>query len=479
MNVVILAGGLGTRFKELSVYPKILLPTPSGKTILEEQLEYFKNDNVTLVINDKFFFMTKQFLEVNDININLISSLNTNGSGNTLAAAYREWGDSMPKKNVMFFWSDILFEKEPTFYRPSSSDSCVIYTVDDKAYRYKYENGHIVNHDYEYDGNVPGIFWISDVSKVIPPKPVDKTMDLVDFLKDGIESSWITNVKEYKIEDNKIIEYRSLEDYFEIMKDVDFGEFASSHDIISYQDGKIIATNNGQADWYDLMKSLGLGEYCVKTNKDGDSIDMSECDKMNTISCEDYRDINPYSLNKCLDNFHSIYKKVDVYDGIEKHELLYKDQPRKVMSEIFDLILDDSYAEGLISKGYEYIINHSKLDEMVLSHGDISSSTLMWQWNANNTYKTYKLVAPTKNIKDKFYPKSYDDGCALMIEAGVWSLRKNDVVDYGLLHQKKLNAIAGLLISISRLGILKGNVIAINVMYDKIINTLKELLKCE
>jgi len=27
MNIVLVAGGLGTRFKELSVFPKILLPT--------------------------------------------------------------------------------------------------------------------------------------------------------------------------------------------------------------------------------------------------------------------------------------------------------------------------------------------------------------------------------------------------------------------------------------------------------------------
>ena len=41
MNIVIVAGGLGTRFKQLSVFPKILLPTKDNDSILNELLSGF------------------------------------------------------------------------------------------------------------------------------------------------------------------------------------------------------------------------------------------------------------------------------------------------------------------------------------------------------------------------------------------------------------------------------------------------------
>ena len=112
MNVVIVAGGLGTRFEELSVFPKILLPTTNYSSIIHEDIERFKNHNIYLIINDKFYSMTKNYLEINNLNINLIKSINSNGSYNTIKAVY----DLLPKENVLFVWSDlILNENLPEF----------------------------------------------------------------------------------------------------------------------------------------------------------------------------------------------------------------------------------------------------------------------------------------------------------------------------------------------------------------------------
>ena len=36
MNIVIVAGGLGTRFGKLSIFPKILLPSYTEDSILKE-----------------------------------------------------------------------------------------------------------------------------------------------------------------------------------------------------------------------------------------------------------------------------------------------------------------------------------------------------------------------------------------------------------------------------------------------------------
>ena len=66
MNIVIVAGGLGTRFKELSVFPKILLPTKDNDSILNELLSGFNNNNkFYIVINSKYYDMVHNYITVN------------------------------------------------------------------------------------------------------------------------------------------------------------------------------------------------------------------------------------------------------------------------------------------------------------------------------------------------------------------------------------------------------------------------------
>lgn len=478
MNVVILAGGLGTRFKELSVYPKILLPTPSGKTILQEQLEYFKEDNVILIINEKYYNMVCTYCNVNDIDINIVPSTNTNGSGNTLAEVYSQSYNNVPENNVLFFWSDILFENKPEFYKPNKSDSCVIYTIDSNCYRYLYKDGNIVNHDYEYNGNVPGIFWISDVNKMIPNKPVDKTMDLIDFLKEGIDSSWITNIKEYKIENNNIIEYRSLEDYKEIMHDKEM-DFSLPYDIFSYKDGQILVSNKGQYEKYMGMNYLGLGERFVPVQKmhDKNYVDMSYCDKLKTIpSNYSIDDIDNTDLNDLLNELSSINKNVDLSESISLHTYYYNNQPYDSIYGLSSMIVDfDQHIHHLISKAYNYVIDHSNMKQLVLSHGQISQSTLMY-YIENINHKHYMLM-PSDIYEEMFLPASYDRGCALMISTGVWNGNcEISEENKKLLISNKINAITGLLISLTRLTILKNDLINLNKMYNFIIELLKEVL---
>ena len=74
-NIVIVAGGLGTRFNELSVFPKILLPTSTHNSILNEIQDSFCDytGTMSLIINEKFYDMVDNYIKVNGIkNINLI-----------------------------------------------------------------------------------------------------------------------------------------------------------------------------------------------------------------------------------------------------------------------------------------------------------------------------------------------------------------------------------------------------------------------
>ena len=107
-NVVIVAGGLGTRFGHLSVFPKILLPTPDASSILEEDIRRFSNYNIYVIVNCKYYNMVANYVRVNKLPVELICSTNCNGSYNTIKSVY----DKIPHNNVLFFWSDLILDED-------------------------------------------------------------------------------------------------------------------------------------------------------------------------------------------------------------------------------------------------------------------------------------------------------------------------------------------------------------------------------
>ena len=56
MNIIIVAGGLGTRFGTLSIFPKILLSSYKEDSILKEQYNYFnhKENNIYPKFDEAF-----------------------------------------------------------------------------------------------------------------------------------------------------------------------------------------------------------------------------------------------------------------------------------------------------------------------------------------------------------------------------------------------------------------------------------------
>lgn len=223
-NIVIVAGGLGTRFNELSVFPKILLPTSTHNSILNEIQDSFcdYNSTISLIINEKFYDMVKNYIEVNKIeNINLIKSTKINGSLNSIMDVYEE----LPKENVLFVWSDLIFDKETSNFILSkckeTEKDYIVFCYDKGEYRYN------LNNDLEFenlsnkeikDGNVPGIYFVRDLEDIsIKLMTLEKkdNLDLLDYI------IFDTNSHKEKLEKQdikRLTEYRDLDTYIDILK---------------------------------------------------------------------------------------------------------------------------------------------------------------------------------------------------------------------------------------------------------------------
>lgn len=407
MNVILLSGGLQTRFNELSCFPKILLPSKDGTPILMKQLEYFKDQNtVSIVVNEKFKDLMKKYIEVNGLNVDVIVSNNTNGSGNTLASVYNQ----LPKKNVMFFWSDILFDNgdfELNRKVDDEKNNCVIFTVADNKYRYKIEDNKIVNRSFAYDGNVPGIFWIKDISEVIPSKPIDENKDLIDIIQEKVNNGMITFV-ESKI-NSKITEYKSLNEYEKIIATSSQKEFMFPTDLNvtydEYEHMKVIAKTDKeknqlilQNDWFTMLYyTLDCKQYVPHFHifKSENQWDCDMCE------VEGYTYARMANLTKLINDLSKYSVNVPLSMSIKFLLQEYNGKPLSGYLKVSDLLVNKrgfDYIQNLVDNGCNLLIDGLSHDKWVLTHGNINSHNVLM-----NITGTIKLTNPSQRTNGLFY----------------------------------------------------------------------------
>lgn len=489
MNIVIVAGGLGTRFKELSCFPKILLPTKEKDSILLEQLEYFHYDEVTIIVNKKYYKMVLNYIEVNNIkNVRVIASTNTNGSGNTIASVYSE----LPKKNVLFFWSDIVFERNAFFrsegFRKPTTD-VVIYTSSDKKYRYNInKNGKVSNVSEKYNGNIPGVFYIQDISKVIPEVREQET-DLVDFIIEAQQDEFVKSVIAKPVPAN-IIEYRSLEDYKEILGMNDYkkafaklnNQWTITGDINWEVDGysNNIVNPRDQVKWADTRNYL-LGDALMCHYKDGYLkfyVENAFCSTANLlVNCKD-RTIPMQVLNNLLNKQEIMSKEVEKDVYIEKFNKLIEDAKSGLESVIDILSPSNNPTNKLIDSMFDIInswVNKSHEDKYYLSaiHGNLNPYTIAY----NTITKEIKLIHHQDN-GDFFGLPEIDRAAYYRMKVGIDDMmtdplvwEESDLTKYDCFDVEKLNQIPTsyrvftLLYVMSQLKYLATDVMKTNIMF--------------
>ena len=409
MNVVIVAGGLGTRFEELSVFPKILLPTTNYSSIIHEDIERFKNHNLYLIINERFYDMTKNYLDINNLDVTLIKSINSNGSYNTIKAVY----DLLPKENVLFVWSDlILNENLPEFI----DNTVVTYNGN---YRYTFKNNSIYKVD-NYDGNVPGIYYIKHLDSIFNIElDAFNNLDLVDVIKDNVDKFY-----EYQLKDN-LKEYRDLSTYINVIKGEKSNTFLKTRFFNTmtkerFEGVETLVKRATDKKYYNLISDeykwyseLGFNnELCPKIYTKETTMDNNIVGfRMKFL--DGYIGLHQHIKN-CLENNN--YDKIQLTYSIIKQNLdiLHK-ETTKVSKETFSTDLkkelvdkvikrcddiehmllnyDKEYMVSLLTKVYDIIMDEYKDVDKVeynFCHGDLNGSNIM----VNPSNNDVKFIDP-------------------------------------------------------------------------------------
>lgn len=434
MNVIINAGGLNTRFDDLSVFPKILLPFKNNDSTLVNLMKNIKGEfntvNFYLLINEKYFQQVEDFVAVNNLDIYLVKTTKTNGSFNTI----KEVLGDLPKRDLFFIWSDLYLENEIFIDDDYASNDVVVF-VRDGEYRFKASTEGIVQTP---NGNVPGIYFLSD--KTIFDHITDErdNFDLIEAIAIGANDKVIgVDIIEFTA---SITEFRDKKVYLDLCAQYKTQSNNRFFNTLIFSEDDVIKSANNKAyehlitkevGWYNLMNNFGFSKMIPKLlgtdNRSWFQIEYLKGFKpvfQHVLEAEDKSKI----ITNVLDNLNKLHEiKKDVEFGTVYNDLR-KEFFQKVFQRVYsvrNLIVDfdDSKFNDLVNQGFKYLVDNTRVKTYSFIHGDTNGSNVMYSNNGE-----VKLIDPRGYFGDSqlFGLSEYDFAKVLYFCSG-YDLFNNDI----------------------------------------------------
>lgn len=399
--VVIVAGGENTRFNEMSIFPKILLPTLEYSSILSYDCKLFSGHDIYLIINDRYGDMVKQYVEKTKLNIKkIIPTDNHDGSANTIKSVISE----LPEQ-CLFIWSDLILDKEcrDSIYKHIEDYlSCNYYKNNnlifsyDGEYRYKIEQNTVIP-DPDKKGNIPGIYYTNHLGLLLKTQYnyYINDYDFIEIFEDNL------NVERVGLAcKGKITEFRDLKIYCDYYKNDNLKTKTRFFNTMEVNKGKLTKTciNSNynklidrEIDWYQKCLDLGFTSVpkIYKLDKENHSFTIEYLEGYQNIY-EFIRDSSPQEFDrfmntylKAVDDMHKLNERtVDVYDAEEDYWIEFYDKVIKRCDSISAILYDyDSVKLSiLLSKALTKIIELSGHDicNYAFGHGDLNGSNVMY-----------------------------------------------------------------------------------------------------
>lgn len=428
INLVIVAGGKQTRFKDLSIFPKVLLPSATNCSILKELVDKTKNLDVSLkrsiVINSQYLDQVKTYIKVNGLqdDIEVIESTNTNGSFNTL----NEVKSSLPTQNVLFIWSDLSLDDFSNIFKTCEecSGDGIVFTKSGQ-YRYgasgyalddprKWFVGNIYNSPSS-EGNIPGLYFLRDLSIF------DKTNFKPDEIKDLVDAIAINHDDRFELCDlqdieTELIEYRDLGVYKKYIKDnfkEDKLQTRFFNSLVVDPTGKTMTKQaidpsyvhlvKKEIDWYTKYEGMTTPEksvtpYVYSFNEDSFTMDyLASYKPLHTVLDAFEKSSEILKIKKLYHNVFDAVESVartssttvafDVFKEDLKKEVVTKVIDRCEKIKAFLVNYDKDSLEEILLDAYEHLmtfaINSEDYDpekntlEYWFCHGDLNGSNIL------------------------------------------------------------------------------------------------------
>lgn len=245
-NIIIQAGGIGSRMNQNTENkPKCLLPY-MGKTILENNLHYFKDKRIIIIVDylsDIFVSYVKNILKRNDI-IFVKSNEKSTSAGIKDALEYIKDDESFA-----IIWSDLFIQDSIDV---SFETDILIGTTSNFKCRWKFDNGKFLK-ESTYENGVMGIFLFKNKSIL---SDIDESKSLVGGNLSKFDTSKFSSNKY-----NNVIEIGDSKTYDELLSKTINCRFFNK---IEYKDDIVVKTCvdsnysnliEDEINWYSFLKN--------------------------------------------------------------------------------------------------------------------------------------------------------------------------------------------------------------------------------
>jgi len=389
-NLIIVAGGLNTRYKELSNFSKVILPfilNNETTTCLKNSYSLFDDYNRYVIVDTKFYKQVLNYIKANDLNITCIESFDHTNSFKTIYSVL----DQLPNSNLLFLWSDIILDEKIEVSRLTTN---IIFTKQGN-YRYLAKTNNLIN--CGTDGNVPGVYFIKDKSSIVENKEYS---DFVELFKD-------LDYKAKPIKSN-LLELRDKETYLNELGAQEDSEAKGRYFntfTIDKENNTITKTSDKshahlikkEVTWYNKVKDYGIAPKLI-SNTD-DSLTVEFLNGYNNFY-KVLNSSNEYLVNVLIDKLNQIYKispkcpqtPKTIYEDIKVE---FYDKVLTRINSIKDMLLDFDEKDFIdtIKKSFDRINGYFSSQDTTKNyyqafHGDLNGSNTMINGD------TFKFIDP-------------------------------------------------------------------------------------
>ena len=384
-NVVIVAGGKNSRFREMSIFPKLLLPINPVDSILTHDMKLFRKQNVTILVNQDYYQMTKDYVANLGLKCNVVESTCTKGSATSIFSALAE----LPKENVLFIWSDLILSKDAIedFMEKIKDVDDLVYGTYTLDYRLGVDKSGSALGDQH---NLPGIYYARDLNKLFDGFKVgSEEVDLAELFERTLTSHRAVPYE------GQILEFRDKKTFLDFYKDPFqkvsptarfFNQISVNGDTlikkcINKNYDKLIER---EALWYEELENEGLSAIAPKFysfDSENHIMKIEYIKGKPVFDALNYENLSQVmeSIHKNLEQLHSIkaasVSEEDFIDSM-RDELYVK--PLERCKKVKNMLIN--YDEGalisLLSEAWNYIKDNAD-KEACLVHGDLNMSNMI------------------------------------------------------------------------------------------------------
>lgn len=247
MNIIVQAGGRGSRLRHHTWNKPKCLVSVRGKPILYHLFDRFP-DSKFYVIGDYHYDQLKAYLHSNDPGVEY-TLIKASGSGT--ASGVAQAADMIhPSESVMLIWSDIIVNE---FEPPESKIGITVYTTDAFTCRWSY-NGEQLVEETSHTKGIPGIFYCQG------PVTLSNAPESGEFVR------WFSeNVRYYKTQNIGGVE--ELGDFATIEEGNDSLGFCRFFNSVLVHDNTVTKQAvdpafahlvENEVAWYERVKDLGF-----------------------------------------------------------------------------------------------------------------------------------------------------------------------------------------------------------------------------